>query len=395
MRPGSVLMREMLASSFDLSFEADLMYGDERVLERLSVVFPSIVSDSSAQVETSGRLSVIWVADDGGSIAPVDAGDVLAPFGARIVLYVVVSSGVSSERQKVGDFDITEVPSVAGEPYVWGSTVVRSGERVDLVFKDRMVEVLRDRLTGLQQPSQLASVYAELAALTGLPLTRTIPDAPITRSVVYEESRVDAVQDLAALLGGVAFMEWDGTLSVRPTGAGIPVAELVLGVEVTIVQVGSSLTSEGVFNGVVIRGETANQEEILAELWVTGGPLRATLPGGIRTPFHRVPRFYSSPFISTREQAQNAAPGLLEQFSTPRATTLEVTCVTDPLLQVGDVVTVRDGRFVWVVRLTRVPLQQSALMTVTGDVLSRDLFDVKVPAGFGEGVYGGPPGYGA
>lgn len=394
MRPGSDLMAQLLSSSFTLSFEADLFYGNERVLANLPVVSPSIVFDSSAQVEGSGRMSVVWSADDGSSVAPEDATSLLAPFGARISLYAVVSSAPFSARQKVGEFDITEVPSVGGEPYFWGETLIQVGERVDLVVKDRMVEVQRDRFTGLQEPSQLTSVYQELAFLTGLPITRTLEDGPISRSVVYEESRVDAVQDLAALIGGVAFMEWDGTLSVRPIAAGDPVAELTLGEDGTIVQVGSSLSADGVYNGVVIRGETSDQEEILAELWVTEGPLRATQIGGERTPFHRVPRFYSSPFISTTAQAQAAAPGLLAEFSNPRATTLEVTCVNNPLLQIGDVVIVRDRKWVWTVRLTKVPVVQAATITVTGDVLSRDLVEYARFSGFGEGFYGLDPEYG-
>jgi hypothetical protein len=129
-----------------------------------------------------------------------------------------------------------------------------------------------------------------------------------------------------------------------------------------------------VYNGVVIRGETAEQEAVLAKLWVTDGPLRAT-QGSSRTPFHRRPRFYSSPFITTQEQAIAAAPGLLAQFSQPRASQLQVQCVTNPLLQVGDVVTVWDGRATWTIRLVKLSLGSGALMTVTGDVIDRD-FDI-------------------
>jgi hypothetical protein len=160
------------------------------------------------------------------------------------------------------------------------------------------------------------------------------------------------------------------------------------------VQVGSSLSAEGVYNGVVIRGEGDLQEQILAELWVTDGPLRATTLDGERSPFHRVPYFYSSPFITTAAQANAYAPTLLERVSSPRAARLEVTCVTNPLLQVGDVVLVTDSRFVWTVRLTRVPLERSGVMTVSADVVSRTPLDRSRPSGFGEGLYGIVPNYG-
>lgn len=392
MRPGNDLMRQLLSDSFELTFSADLMYGDSRVASNLQVVSPSVVADSSGQVEMSGRLSVVWADPDGADIEPVEAGDLFSPFGYRVVLFATVSAGVSTARQQVADLTITEVPSVDGEPFVWGQSTIFAGQRVDLVVKDRMVEVQRDRFTKLEQPASLSSTWAEIARLTGLAVTQSVTDVPVTKSVVYEESRVDAVQQLAGLLGGVAFMEWDGTVSVRPSVAGSSVAELVLGESGTIVQLGSSLSADGVYNGVVIRGEGDAQEQILAELWLTSGPLRATT--STRTPFHRVPYFYSSPFITTAQQARAYAPALLDRVSSPRATTLQVTCVTNPLLQVGDVVTVSDRRFVWTVRLTRVPLELSGVMTVTGDVLSRVPVDLREPSGFGEGVYGGLPYYG-
>lgn len=393
MRPGSDLMRDLLSSSFELSFSADLFYGSDRVVSGLEVVSPSVVSDSSGMVEMSGRLGVVWADPDGADIAPHDAGDLFSPFGYRVVLFAVVRAGVSEARQQIADLTITEVPSVDGEPFVWGETLIYAGQRVDLVVKDRMVEVQRDKFTKLEQPASLLSCYDEIARLTGFALTRTVDDAAVTKSVVYEESRVDAVQQLAALLGGVAFMEWDGTLCIRPVNAGTPVAELELGENGTIVQVGSSLSADGVYNGVIIRGEGDAQEQILAELWVSSGPLRASTAGD-RSPFHRVPYFYSSPFITTSVQAAAYAPGLLERVSSPRAATLQVTCVTNPLLQVGDVVLVTDQRFVWTVRLTRVPLERSGVMTVTADVLERVPIDRTRYDGFGEGFYGLDPEYG-
>lgn len=373
MRHSTENLRTALTGSFDLSFEADLWVDGDRKVADLPIKDPSFRWDASAEVEGSGTVTVVWSDPEGGSIAPQTAGDWLAPFGSRLVVFAVVTVGSLRERIQLGDFTITAVPSVDGQPFVWGSTRVFSGQRVRLELRDRMVEVQRDRFTLPSSPSQLASVWTELGELTGFPLTRSLPDAGITRSVVYEESRIRAVQDLAELIGGVAFMESDGSLSARPIEPGDPVGELVLGPNGTIVQVGASLSSDGVYNGVVIRSETDGQQGILAEGWVTSGPLRATLPGQPRTPFHRVPRFYSSPFITTYAQAHEALPGLLERYSTPRATTLEVTCVTNPLLQVGDVVTVDDGEWVWTVRLTVVPLGQAAVMTVTGDVIDRVL----------------------
>lgn len=370
MRPSSQAIDSLLLDSFDISFRAALWYAGRPLVSDLAIDAPSLVWDASAEVEGSGTVTVVWSDEHGSSMTPLDAGDKLAPFGARLIVSAVIEAGGNAVgRIQLGDFDITGVPSVDGQPIVWGTTNIYAGSRIDLVLKDRMVEVQRDRFTHLASPGQLNSVWREMAALTGFQVTRSLPDAPITRSVVYEESRVSALQDVALIIGGIPFMEWDGTLSCRPVAPGAVVADLRMGERGTIAQVGSSLSADGVYNGVIIRHPDTG--EILAELWITSGALRATPVGGERTPFHRVPRFYSSPFITTQAQAQAAAPGLLEQYSNPRATTLEVTCVINPLLQIGDVVTVADGTYLWTIRLTRVPVEQSAMMTVTGDVIDR------------------------
>lgn len=370
MRAASDEMKQAFASSMEVSYEADLTYDNRQLFTNLPIDAPALTWDVTGEVEGSGRATVVWNDDHGAAIAPHEPQDWLAPFGAQLTVYFRVAA-LPLERIRLGVFDITSVPQVDEAPFIFGESRVVVGSRVRTVLQDRMREVKRDRFTKPAAPASLTSVYDELARLTGLTITRTLPDVAITRSVVYEENRVAAVQDLAAIAGGVAFMESNGSLSLRPITPGAPVAELNVGPEGTIGMLESSLDSEEVYNGIVIRGETDAQSPILAELWVTDGPLRATPEGGARTPYHRVPRFFSSPFISTQEQAAAAAPGLLLQFSQPQTADLSVQCLINPLLQVGDVVTVDDGLAVWTIRLKKIDLGLSAYMTVVGSVISR------------------------
>lgn len=392
MRPASADLVAVLASSLDWSYEADLYYGEERLFRNLPVDDLSLRWDATADIEGSGSCRVVWTDAQGSSLKPNDPQDWLAPFGSRLVIFAKVSVGSFVERIQLGVFTLTSVPRADDQAMIWGETRITVSSVVDVEFKDRMVEVQRDRFTVLSQPASTDSVYAELANLTGFQLRRTIADAPITRSVVYEESRIKALQDLSSIVDGRPFMESDGTLSLRPISPGSPVAALTIGESGTIVQVGSTLDSDGVYNGVIIRGETDGQQAILAERWIEDGPLRATPDGGERTPFHRVPRMYSSPFITTQEQAEKAAPGLLIQFSGIHAAQLEVSCIVDPRLQVGDVVAVNDGEAVWAIRLVTVALSGAGRMKVSGDVLSRVPYEYDAVVsdldGFGEGLFG-------
>lgn len=358
--------------SFDLSYTADLYYDGRRLFEGLPVVDPSFDWDSSGAVEGAGSLTVVWTDEQGKSLSPHDPQDWLAPFGARLVVYGVVSVGrVFSERVQIGDFTIVSVPSADDSVFIFGETRIVVGSKVKLNLKDRMVEVQRDRFTRLSSPSNMESVWGEAAALTGFQLTRSLPDAPIRRSVVYEEDRVAALVDLMAIIGGIPHMASDGTLTARPSNPGEPVVALQVGARGTITQIGSSLDSEQVYNGVIIRAESEDQQQVLAEKWVETGPLRATPAGGERTPYHRVPRFYSSPQITTVAQAADAAPGLLELYSKPRASSLEIQCITDLSVEVGDVCTVDDGQATWTVRVAKCMLGSAGTMTITGEVLNR------------------------
>lgn len=375
MRPISTAARDVITGgSFDLAYVADLYYDDRRLFAGLPIIDPSFTWDASGAVEGSATVTVVWTDDQGTSLSPTDPQDWLAPFGARLVVYAVVSLGSTfTERVQIGDFTITAVPSADDSVFIFGETRIVVGSKVALQLKDRMVEVQRDRFTKLTTPSNMSSVWAEVASLTGLQLTRSMLDAPISRSVVYEEDRVKALTDLMAVIGGVPCMAADGTLTARPIKPGDPVGVLRVGATGTITQLGASLDSEQVYNGVVIRSETGDQKSVLAELWVTYGPLRATPAGGKRTPYHRVPKLFSSPQITSTAQAVAAAPGLLETYSQPRASTLEIQCIADVSVELGDVRTVDDGQATWTVRVVKYSLGASGTMSITGDVLNRDI----------------------
>ena len=371
MRPASAQLLDVLRSPHTFTFSADLFYDGERLFAGLPITDPSFGWDAGAEVEASGRVTVTWSDDTGSSLRPDEPQDWLAPFGSRLVVYATVGDGASAERVQLGDYCITSVPSVNSSTFLFGETRITVGDVVELELKDRMVEVQRDRFTRLEQPAVGGSIWDEVAKQTGLQVTRAVPDGQVTAAVVYDESKTAAIQDLLSVIDAVPFLEWDGTLSARPRTPPPSTGVLRVGPDGTVTQIGASLDADGVYNGVVIRAETDGQNQVLAEKWVESGPLRATSAGGVRTPFHRKPRFYSNPNITTVAQAQAAIDGLLGTYSQPRASELQVQCIADPTLQVGDVRTVEDGRTVWTMRATKVDLGSAPTMSVKGDVLNR------------------------
>lgn len=375
MREHSEELAGALKSGFDVTYSADLIYDNQRVIEDIPLEDVELSWDGSAAIEGSGSAVIIWTDPLGVSLRPGTAGDWLSPFGSRLRLYVTISVGsVFRERVPLGDYDITEVPEAEDARITARGVSYVTSSRVRVELKDRMWEVERDRFIQLSSPQAGLSVYEEIQRITGLQIRRTVANATITRQVVYEVDRVKAVQELADILGQVAYMDSDGVLTFRsPDPALTPAARLEVGANGTVTALGSSLTAEGVYNGVIIRGETqGDTAPILAERWVASGPLRATLPGEPRTPYHRVPRFYSSPQITTQAQADAIIDSLLARWSVPTAAQLEVQCIYDPRIQVGDTVEVFDGEHTWLIHVQEVRLGMAATMGVTGDVVSRE-----------------------
>jgi hypothetical protein len=205
------------------------------------------------------------------------------------------------------------------------------GARIPLTLADRFHAVDRARFPIPTAPTDLTSVQRELSRLTGLPVQTTIPDAPIPRSVTYEENRLDAVEALASVLGAFAYVTPDGSLGLAPKQPGPVVAHLA---GTVIDAAPSGMSDDDVYNQVVVTTHDDDQTGILATASITDGPLR------VDGPFMARPYKASSPYVTTRQQAQDYANTLLPQVSRLKAVTWTVQIIPDPRLEVWDTIQV-------------------------------------------------------
>lgn len=347
---------------------ADVMRGSERLIADAPLSDWSLSWDSSAMVEVDGSATVVH--DERGpdgevlpldsSWVPRDIGDPLSAFGSELVVSAWVAAGPFVERVQLGVFPIVATPgSSQSTTNVTGETRLLS-ETIQVRLADRMDGVQRDRFTRVTGPRSTASAYDELGFLTGRAVARTLPDQPVTGLSAYEdEDRSKAVQQIANILGGDAFFNADGALEVRPKTPGEVALTLTLGPYGRVAEVSSPLSREGVYNGAAVTGKDGL---VYAEEWLTSGPLAVQTYG-------RVPIIYKSDFITTAVQARNYALQLLAERSTVRAQTIEVSCLWNPLVEVGDVVRVVEPDRVRTARVTQVSMG-GPMMRVLGTVLS-------------------------
>jgi len=343
MRTASDNCRQVLAQgSFSFWYEADLWYDNTRRAALLPIDDIQLSEDDSRGVKANGGCTIVWQDDFARSIMPNAIGDLFSPFGSELAIYAVVSAGSFQERVPLAWMQIVDVPAMRDSTMFFKGTRITTGTVLELKLQDRFVQIQADEFDVPSSPSQLASVWTEIGALTGMKLVRSLPDAPITRSVVYQNDRLQALLDLADLLGGVPYAASDGTLTMRPKAWTSPVDTLRAGDDGTLVDIQKGMSADTVYNKVTFRGQGNAQDQVLAFSEITEGPLRVRNPDGTRSPAHRRPTFRSNQFVTTSAQAKAYTESELARVSTLSAVKWPIEEVWNPLRELGDVITIVD-----------------------------------------------------
>lgn len=337
MRQHTENLAQVLTGSFSTRLIADVFYGAERTFADLPVGSWELRWDSEARIKSGGSLTVEYTSDVADSLSPTEFADVLAPFGQELNLLMEVSAGEFRETVQLGHYRITAVPDARDEYMRLLGRTLTVGSRVTLTLMDRMTGVDRAGFRSEEAPPSLVSCWAEIQRLTGMQVLRSVADKAIPTSVVYlaeQGGRLKAVQELAGILGGVAYVTPDGAVSVMPDEVGAAVGALTLGESGTILDVAHSMESDGVYNEVVGNFEDDDRNPIYATAAIIDGPL------AIDGPFGPYTRYYSSPYVKTQMAAQSAVDAILSQVSSTQTYRVPVQCLINPLIEDGDVVTV-------------------------------------------------------
>lgn len=323
-------------------YEGDLWYDGQRRLAGVPLAHPRLDEDDSRIVKSQGSCSIAWSDPMGKSILPREIGDIFSPFGSELALYARIQVGQFIERVPMGWYQIVDVPQMRDNTMLWRGRTITTGSRLDLKLMDRMVQVTNDEFDVPTAPTTLSSVMDESRRITGLQISKSIPDGPISRAVAYKDSKGQAVLDLADIIGGVPYITRDGALSWRPKAWPAATATLKRGDSGTITDIEKGMSADGVYNKVVFRGQGAQQDQVLATSEVTSGPLRTANADGSRSPAHKRPTFRSNQFINTNAQALAYTNSELVRVRTLNAAKWVLTTFWDPRLELGQVLNVID-----------------------------------------------------
>jgi hypothetical protein len=149
-------------------------------------------------------------------------------------------------------------------------------------------------------------------------------------------------QDLATAIGMELFFDALGVCTLRDVpdpGTGQSVWTFSDSANPTIASATRSLTDQTVFNYIVVYGESVDNAVPVSAVAFDDNPNSPTYYLGA---YGKVPTSFTSPEITTVEQAQAAADALLN-LSIGNAENVEISVVPNPAIEPGDVVTVTIG----------------------------------------------------
>lgn len=272
----------------------------------------NVVSEAKVfgQKEVQGALiiSSLDLATDGRGQWPHKASDLLAPFGNEIFVERGINLGTSGvEWVGLGYFRIDTADQDTAPS---GPIRISATDRMSSIEDARFVRP-RQFLTGVTLGSIVDTLVKEVYPAAVIEWDDDTDLATLGRTLVFEKERLDALVDLVTAVGKM--MSWDhrGALVIRdvpdPT---VPVYTVDSGTNGVLVELSRDLSRDGVYNGVVAAGEGADTNPPVTAIAIDQGVNSPTLWAGR---FGQVPRFYSSPFITTLNQAQSAAQAILVQ----------------------------------------------------------------------------------
>lgn len=275
----------------------------------IPILAGDVVHDASADVRATLDLTTDGTPGVGPGW-PRKASDLLTPYGNELFIERGVQFGNGTREFVSQGYFRLYTPEQEQAP----------DGPIRIAGRDRMSAIVDARLLA---PRQFAAGTTVGTIMTAL-VTEVYPAASIEyddgtttsssvigRALIAEEDRYGFLNDLITSRGKIWYFDHRGVLVIKsPPSATSPVFDISHGRDGVLVAMSRSLSREGVFNAVVATGEGADTIAPARAVAIDNNPHSPTYWYGR---FGKVPRFYSSPFITTNTQAFNAASSILRQ----------------------------------------------------------------------------------
>jgi hypothetical protein len=335
MRPVSDAFKAAVMQSHRIASLVEVLQDGAVISQLATVTGGSVTLDAKAQ--SRGRVDITLVDDGTLGLVPDAPGDLLAPYGREVRVWRGIRyPDNTSELVSLGVFRIDDT-TINDTP---------GGLEIQVAGADRSARVSDARF---EAPYQIAAGTNLATAILGLVspvlpglVTDFIPTSVTTPAVFAEEQgdRWVLAQKLASDAGLRLYFDGDGTLVLDVDSSGVPVVTIAEGASGVLLSAARRWTSQGAFNRVVATGENTG---IGIPVRGVATDLNTLSPTYYFGPFGPRPRFYSSQFIVTAQQALDAATSILsKELGTTQ--TVNFGSLVLPHLEPGDVARVTRAR---------------------------------------------------
>jgi len=366
MFPVSDRFLEALRVSHEVVTRIDVFYGGILVYQDLPVEEGTVTVDEGSQVRRSANLTV---ADP--SLDPSSIIDLLAPFGTEFMVRRGIKFAEGDEESiPLGVFRIDEASRSSWFDGVNITGSDRSGGLADARFMAGW-----NTLGGVEIRTEIENLVRDV--YPNIEFYDETDDDSLTQPAVWERDRMEAIETLAKALGAEFIFDPLGRAVLRPVTTDLgSEADWVIdcGDRGVMLDVATGVSRTDVFNAVAAFGEQQDgTPPVQGYAFVLSGPLTW---GG---PFGKKPRFFTSPFLATSEQAQKAAKSVLVR-STGFNRSVQPTTIVNPALDAGDTLQIQlpDGNVYWhVLRSMTIPLRASEPLPVVTRELDENVIDME------------------
>jgi hypothetical protein len=314
----------------------------------------SVTLDGDADLRSSLDLTT-----DGRRLWPHLATDLFPPYGNEVYIEVGI---VHSVVEYVG-LGYHRIKTSSQDDAPDGPIRLECEDRMAAI-RDARLLAPRGFVAGTTLGSIMTALVTEVYPTATITWDDTTDLETLARGVIVEEDRHGFLDDLVRAQGKIWYWDHRGILTIKdlpdPT---TPVYEISAGTLGVLVSMKRHLTRDGVYNAVVASGEGADTMMPVVGTAVDALPSSPTYYLGR---FGPVPRFYSSPLLTTTAQAAAAAQAILRrQLGLPYV--VQLGTVSNPALEPFDPVRIRpgpaDGPEIHILERVTIPLTELTPMT--------------------------------
>lgn len=291
---------------------------------------------------------------------PLRLDDALTPYGGLIKVWrgVRYPNGQRTEYQ---------VFSGRVESVEFGlTTVAISASDAAAGLVDARFETPYRATRGMKVVDQIKAIIHDVDA-TAVVTDLTGATNTISTPATWDRERTEALDNLAQTIGAEWFAGPDGVFYINrlPAITGQAAVWIVDSGDTGVaINRTTAMDRSRVYNAVVVNGEPPDGQSPAYGVARDNDPNSPTRWGG---PFGKVPKFFSSQFITTNTQAQNVATEMLGD-AVAGTRSVSISCVPNPRLATGDVVYVSTGAGeydgMYFVNTFNLPLEPETPMTL-------------------------------